>query len=297
MAQIRCDNCGEVFEDQEFCPNCGQWVGPIPEGGDFEEFSLSDTPDEETFEEPTTLPPEARTVTCPSCGAPNPATNRHCEECGARIAQGPLPVAPQPMIRTTAGARALMAIVGTIAVVAVIALLYNSIFGGGEVAATTTSSSTTSTTIGMPERIVPIAWNCSSEIAGGWECANMFDGDDTTYWNDAGAEGRNATIEVTFAGPVSLKQIIFQNVTDEEKFKRNFRVKGIEITFDDLPDAPLIDALQDTTRAQPIPVASLRTRQLTIRVTSTYPAESVNGLPPFTELAIAEIEFWGNPSQ
>ena len=44
LAQSTCDNCGEVFEDQEFCPNCGQWVGSIPTTG-YEQFDLEETPE------------------------------------------------------------------------------------------------------------------------------------------------------------------------------------------------------------------------------------------------------------
>jgi hypothetical protein len=293
LARITCGNCGEVFEDQEFCPNCGQWVGPVPESG-YEEFALDERLDEEP---PPPVPPRVETVACPSCGAQNPSTNRHCEQCGARIAQGPLPVAPQPIIRTTAGARALAVIVGTIAVVALLALLFNSIFGDKGPASAASTSTTTSTTVAsVPVKIEPISWSCSSVLNDKFSCDNIFDGNDSTYWNDASAKGQGAEIQVTFAQPYALQTIVFKNVTDDTKFEMNYKVKGFEIDFDDLPDAPFIDQLDNSNRAQPIAVSSYSTTQLTFKVTSTYESQSVDSATPYNELAIAEIEFWGRPT-
>ena len=121
MTQQTCSNCGANFEDQQFCPDCGQWVDPLDETH-FEEFTLGDSPpagDDDPMVTVSDVSPIRQMINCPSCGAANPEHNRHCEECGARITQGPLPVAPQPMIRTTAGARALAVILGVVAVVAV----------------------------------------------------------------------------------------------------------------------------------------------------------------------------------
>lgn len=296
MTQVTCNNCGAVFdEEHEFCPNCGHWVGPAPEEG-FEEFALEQTPEGEEPEPLAAVPLIVETVNCPSCGAPNPSSNRHCEQCGARITQGPLPVAPQPMIRTTAGARALGVILGTVAVVAILAFAVNSLFGNNEPAATTSTSTTSTTVAAVPVKIVPINWSCSSELAESLSCDHIFDGDDSTYWNDASAKGQGAKIEVTFAQPYALQTIVFKNVTDDTKFTMNYKVKGFRIDFDDLPDAPFIDQLDDSNRAQPIAVTSYSTTQLTFNVTSAYESRSVDGATPYNELAIAEIEFWGRPT-
>lgn len=293
MARITCSNCGEVFEDQEFCPNCGQWAGPIPDSG-YEEFAL-DEPAEETAPPPP--PSHIETISCPSCGAANPATNRHCEQCGARISQGPLPVAPQPIIRTTAGARALAIILGTIAVVAVIAILFNSLFGSkGTVQAESTTTSTSTTVAANPVKIEPISWTCSSQLNEKFSCDRLFDGDDSTYWNDASAKGQGAEITVTFPQPYALRTIVFQNVTDDTKFQMNYKVKGYKIVLDDVQEAPVIGQLENTTRAQTISVAGIATTQVTFTVTSVYPSVSVDGATPYNELAIAEIEFYGRPT-
>ncbi|MFZ0492054.1 MAG: discoidin domain-containing protein [Acidimicrobiia bacterium] len=295
MAHITCNNCGEVFEDQEFCPRCGQWVGPLPESR-YEEFAL----DEQTPEEPLpSLPPSRQeTLSCPSCGAANPSTNRHCEQCGARLSQGPLPVAPQPIIRTTAGARALVIILGTIAVVALLAFLVNSIFGGKNGTATQSTTTSTSTTA-LPTAVdIPvITETCSSELNDKFSCAKLFDDDPETYWNDASAKGVGAAITVTFPQAYKLTQIIFTNVADDTKFKMNYKVKGYEITLDDAPGAPVIGSLNDSNaRPQGVLVDSLGTTQVTITITSTYPSVSVDGATPYNELALAGIQFVGRPA-
>ena len=301
LTQQTCSNCGARFEDQQFCPDCGQWIDPLDETH-FEEFTLGDSPpldDDEPLTAVQAATPIPQLVNCPSCGAANPTHNRHCEECGARITQGPLPVAPQPMIRTTAGARALAVILGVVAVVAVLAFAWNAIFGGGdEPPPDETTTTSTSQVAASPQQYMPISVNCSSTLevaADRFACDNLIDGTDR-YWNDQSAQGRDAFIEFTFAEPIAIEQIVFKNVVDDDAFKKNYRVKGFEIVTDDLPDRPFIDQLDDDNRSQLILLATLRTRQLTFRVTSTYAAEAVTGETPFNELAIDEFEFYGRPA-
>ena len=301
MTQQTCSNCGANFEDQQFCPDCGQWVDPLDETH-VEEFTLGDSPpldDDEPLAPVTSNVPIRQLVNCPSCGAANPEHNRHCEECGARITQGPLPVAPQPMIRTTAGARALAVILGVVAVVAVLAFAWNALFGdSGDPAPEDTSTTSTTQPAVSSQQVIPISVTCSSTLetsAGSFACDNLVDGTDR-YWNDQSAQGRDAFIEFTFAEPIAIEQIVFKNVVDDESFRKNYRVKGFEIVTDDLPDRPFIDQLDDDNRSQLILLATLRTRQLTFRVTSTYAAEAVTGETPFNELAIDEFEFYGRPA-
>ena len=63
---------------------------PSEEDDDYEEFDLEEGPPSGPADD------AGEPVICPSCGAPNPANNRHCEECGARLRQGPLPDRPPP---------------------------------------------------------------------------------------------------------------------------------------------------------------------------------------------------------
>lgn len=232
-------------------------------------------------------------VPCPSCGTPNPRTNRHCESCGARLTQAPLPVAPQPMLRTTAGARALMVLAGVILTVVVLALVFN-VFGGEEEAASTTSSTTTTTTATLNiVELAPIRADCSSELAD-FPCSALYDDDPDNSWN-ATEGGVGTEITFFFSPPVQITEMFIHNLENEERFMRNARMKGIEIVIDDLPQATVTELL-DTNDPQRVQIRSLRTSSLTVRITSAYPGQSWNGLEPFRELAAREITFYGRVS-
>jgi hypothetical protein len=230
----------------------------------------------------------------------NEATNRHCVSCGARVAQGPLPMAPQPLARSTAGSRALIVTAAVIAVVAVIAFFYNA-FVDDEPSATTTanggsSETSTSTTSGggpLPEtvqltanRVVP-----SAQLSG-FPADNLIDADPTTMWQ-VGQEGVGATLTFFFPEPVALQRIEFKNISDQEGFLRNFRARGLRISPDDTT-RPTIIELANTRDVQPVAIQTELTRTVRIEVTSTYPAEAVGDLQPFKELAIEDIKFFGS---
>jgi len=262
----------------------------------FEPFDLDEPPPPgEQAEAPPENPvDDTPGVTCPSCGSPNPAHNRHCEYCGARISQGPLPVAPQPMLRTTAGARALMVLAGVILAVALIALLVNLFSGSdGETAAdTATDDTATSESIPLPaiEELVVADVVASSELPG-FPASALVDTDPLNSWNDT-QEGGQPTLTFNFATPVQITQITVQNVTDEERFHRNYRIEAYEIEIDDLPTVTS-GTLSDTNESQTITVPSVQTTQLTLKVITTYPAESWDGKIPFRELALQEVKFFG----
>lgn len=260
----------------------------------FEPFELGDVPPEGEPEE-APLVDEAPTVVCPSCGSLNPAHNRHCEYCGARISQGPLPVAPQPMLRTTAGARALMVLAAVILIVALIALLIN-LFGGSDTPASPSDVTTTSTSLPVQaiEELKVLNVVASSELPG-YSASFLIDSDPTNSWNDTQEEAGPATLSFTFAQPVTITQIMLQNVTDEERFHRNYRIQDYEIVIDDLPTTTS-GTLQDTNQPQTVTVPSVSTTQLTLRIISSYPAEAWNGKIPFRELALQEVKFFGRPA-
>jgi hypothetical protein len=283
----------------------------------FEPFSLEDAPPQASAErQPAPAPTRtetqqagmpAATVACPSCGTPNPPSNRHCESCGARIAQGPLPVAPQPPIRTTPGARALGVLVTVVVVVALLALVVNFLRDGGDDTAaegeTTDSSVITEGTQAPVDdipvvdivQLTPTRAEASSELPA-FPVSALIDEDPTNSWNDEGLRGVGAELRFFFAQPVQITQVVMQNVTDEERFRRNYRIEGIEVTIDDLPTSATIESLADTQEPQTVEIPSVRTTQVTIRVSSTYPAETFNDKPPFDELALQEVKFFGRVS-
>lgn len=270
----------------------------------FEPFGLDRPPGDESvprrdrsapanpadYDEPE---PEATYIYCGACGNPNHAANRHCELCGARIARSQTPVAPQPMLRTTAGARALFVLSSIVLAVALMALLMN-LFGGGgdEVVASSSSTSTTIATVPIGA-LTPIRVDCTSELEA-FPCAALFDGDPTNRWNatpDQGIVGAELTF--FFSPPVQITEVFLVNVTDDEGFARNARIKGLEIVIDDLAQATITEL--DNTNAEPqrIQIRSLRTSSLTMTITSAYPGTSFEGKEPFQELALQEIQFFG----
>lgn len=282
------------------------WNDPLDDI-DFEEFQLGEPGSYEDTDsyEPTYQPAPPALVTCPSPGAAQPATNRHCEQCGARLSQAPLPVAPRPLAGVSAGTRALTVILAVLAGVVVLALGFQ-FFGGddggtaaeettpGEEADGTTATSVAEGEAGPIEQIIPIDITCSSQLNDDTlACDNLIDGDDTTDWNDASLQGEGAVFNITFADTVQLQQIHFTNLPDDVRFRRNFRIRTLEIVTNDLPGLPIpAEIPDDNQRPHVVQAPTLGTTTVTIRVLSTWPSEAVDGRA-FDELALSEIEFWG----
>ncbi|NNK92172.1 MAG: hypothetical protein HKO87_07040 [Acidimicrobiia bacterium] len=262
----------------------------------FEPFGLDEEPEQPAAAPPTSQP-QAETVVCPSCGTHNPGSNRHCEACGARLETGPLPVAPPPLIRATPGARALGVLAAVVLVVALFAFVWSVVRDDGAAGdvAQNGDNGTTETSVTSPiqiEELLPSVVSASSQYDN-FPADNLIDGDSATYWNDKGLRGRDAEITFRFFQPVQIVEIDLVNIADAERFTRNYRIKGYQIVSDDL-QVPISGTLEDVADPAPIRIASLETTELTLRVTSTHPATSYEGQPPFNELAVAEIQFFGS---
>jgi hypothetical protein len=268
----------------------------------FEPFELEDVP-------PSGKPPAGgsggrgsglppRNQPCPSCGSLNPPFNRHCEACGARLSQTQLPVAPQPMLRTTAGARALMVLAAVILIVALLALAVNVFRGNGEASVSTSITTTTAAPVLDVEQLTPIQIRCDSEFPS-FPCSALIDGDPegSAPYNSWNAEDGGIGVEITvfFSPPVQLTEMIIYNVNDEERFHRNARAEGLEIRLSDLTQQIIVD-LENTMEPQRVELRGIRTSNLTIKITSAYIGETWNGSEPYRELAMQEIEFYGRVS-
>jgi len=230
------------------------------------------------------------TVVCTSCGTGNPAHNRHCEQCGARLGSGPLPVAPAPMMRATPGGRALT-VFGGVALIVLVAVLLLNFRGDGTAPTTTIDAGPTSTTGRNVVKLEPFSVDASSSFPG-FDAEHLIDGKDATYWNDNSLRGNNAWLEFSFAQPVQITEIELQNLEDEEKRRRNYRIKSVVITVDDL-QLEFNLQVEDNSEPQRIPIGSLETTRVRISVRSTYPAEQFNGGVPFDELALQSVLFFG----
>ena len=233
-------------------------------------------------------------IACASCGSANDPENRHCERCGARLARSQMPVAPQPMLRTTAGARALIVLASVVLGVALLALLVN-VFSGGDGSASETSTTTATSLATVPiAELTPIRVTCSSNQLSGFPCEALIDGDPATSWN-ATSGGIGVDITFLFAPPVQITQVLVQNVQDQCRFLRNARMRGVEIFIDDLTQT-IVTELDDSNDPQRIDIRSLRTSSLSIRITSAYPGSTCDGKEPFLEMATQDVFFYGRPT-
>ncbi|MDX1448060.1 MAG: hypothetical protein R3246_03265 [Acidimicrobiia bacterium] len=289
-----------MSDEEQFCPNCGVWIDPtsetIEDDVEYEEFSLDDGPPPPSERRPVQV--ASQTVSCPSCGAANPDTNRHCEECGARLSQGALPVAPRPAVQATAGVRAAMGISGLLFGVVVIALLFN-IFSGNDEdpddVAASTSTTTTTTIPRVPEPIDILSADCSISGLSGFECRNLIDPDREYQVNwEALGEDDVVTIDLIFPEPMVVTGFVWENLpADSDRFYQNYRARGITISTD--TTNPLPDELDDEPGKQAKEYVSMRTLSLRIQINTAYLPEERNGRV-FTELAIAGIEVIGYPA-
>ena len=267
----------------------------VSSDGNYEEFNLDNPPREDSPRGRGTS--DRGGVSCPSCGASNPPSNRHCQECGARLRQGPLPTAPRPAVQATAGVRAALAISALLFGVVVIALLFN-VFNGEAATSSTTLAETSTTSAAVQEigPIEPIGVDCAPPGIGSFICDNLITGTADEYqitFEDL-AEGDNIVIRLTFREGMTVTRIDWSNIEDPTRFKQNYRAHGIVINAEDaLTTFPV--QLEDVSGTTEIPFAAIDADWIEITIESAYTAE-VTGGNVFTELAIQEITVIGRPS-
>ncbi len=170
--------------------------------------------------------------------------------------------------------------------------------GGGDKTALSGDSTGVETTVApvttqptLPIGVLtPIRADCTLTLDG-FPCEALIDDDPDNRW-DATAGGIGAELTFFFAPKVQITEMFLVNVTDEEGFLRNARIRGIEVIIDDLPQA-IVTELDDTNDPQRIQIGSLATSSLTITITSNYPGQSYEGKEPFRELATQEVTFYG----
>ena len=310
MASRKCDQCGAtVPADEQFCPSCGSFLDPlVPEStarrdniisvtsdGNYEEFNLDNPPREDSPRNKSGS--DRGDVSCPSCGASNPSSNRHCQECGARLRQGPLPTAPRPAVQATAGVRAALAISALLFAVVVIAILFN-VFSGEDIPSSTTLTPSSSTAPSVQDLgpIEVIRVECEPLGIGSFICENLISGSDAEYqitYEDL-AESENIVIRLTFREPMTVTRIDWFNLDDETRFRQNYRAHGIIINAQDaLTTVPF--QLEDSPGVTGVPFAAINTNWIEITVESAYPAEVTDG-NVYKELAIQEITVIGRPT-
>jgi len=307
VASRKCEQCGAtVAADEQFCPNCGHFMDPMEPGArphiisvsssGFEEFDLTEPPAEEPAPSPRAQPRPAKTTQCPSCGAINPSNNRHCEECGARLSQAPLPTAPRPAVQTTAGVRAALAISGLLFGVVLIALLFNVFSGDGTAATSTTTATSSSTPVIEENAALPVIdQTCSVEGIGTFTCGNLTSGTDAQYqvnWEELPPEEK-IVIRLTFGQPMIVQSIEWKGITDPTRFMQNYRARGLIISASEqITDVTW--ELDDSPGPQTIQYAAVGANWIEIEIQSAYIATLTDG-NVFKEIAIDEITAVGRP--
>lgn len=327
MASQTCEQCGAtVASDEQFCPSCGSFLDPMSaprpqsrpprasgnvisvssdgpgasQDDPYEEFSLEDGPPSEPSVKNAPGGPRngGPDITCPTCGASNPGNNRHCQECGARLRQGPLPTAPRPAVQATAGVRAALAISGLLLAVILIALFVNIFTGDGATPeGTTTTTSTTSPPIAEEGPIDVLSVSCDPTGIGNLVCNNLVSGatgqgnEYQVSWEENANDG--VTITFQFREPIAITQIQWTNIDDPVRFQQNYRAEGLVLKAQDsVTDFPA--TLENQQGTQLIRYISLDTTTLEIQVVSAYASEVVED-DRFDELAIDEIVIIGRP--
>ncbi len=97
----------------------------------------------------------------------------------------------------------------------------------------------------------------------------------------------------TFAQPVKIGEMELVNIPDDAPFRRNYRIRDFQVTVDDLA-IEFAYRMPDNNDPQRFELNTLETRRVTITILETYVGEPVGDLPSFTELALAEIRFYGS---
>jgi hypothetical protein len=208
------------------------------------------------------------------------------------LSQEPLPVAPAPNLRTSPGGRALGVLGAVVLLVALAALIFNVFRGGSEVAESSTTTSSVTTIPVEAVELFPASVEASSFL-NGHDPEHLIDGDTDTDWNDDGARGVDAWLRFSFSRPVRITEIEMQNLFDDDRFKKNYKIQGYLITTDDLT-IEFSGRLANTNDPQRVPIASIGTTELTIAIKSTYPAEPAGDRPPFNELALQSVRVFGS---
>lgn len=285
-----CENCSAEIDPgtDGFCPVCG-WpksdTGIAAPGQNLEPGEVS----------------------CPACWEPNPATNKHCEHCAARLGHDTRVDVSATLAGTSHAGRLWMAGAALLSVVVVV-LIGVTVFkdqsreapvgseevSSGEAATpSTVADQSLSAFADVPSGpLVAMSVEASSEHSSNVGAANLLDGDFDSAWSDASQGGDGAVLTFRFERPVLLETMTIRNLADEVRFLRNFRVRAYRIEFDS-PDDTVGGELLDTQDPQNIRLADVVTSRVVFQVMSTFAAEAVGEQAPFADLAVAEVAFTG----
>ncbi|CAN5687710.1 hypothetical protein BH18ACT6_BH18ACT6_25500 [soil metagenome] len=196
-------------------------------------------------------------------------------------------------------------LMGLIFAVALVAFFINLFSGDDSTTTTLDATAEGSTTVPVeripdPEPIEILTAQCDPEGLGGdFACSNLIDANEGSFqinFNELPDDAKTVSIRLTFAQPMEVTRILWTNLADEARFRRNYRAKGITLEAEGNPFV-VPQELQDTPGEQGFDFATISANFLIINVQSVYQAEVVEGTEPFDELAIEEITVIGRRAE
>lgn len=276
-----CPNCGQAVDSAaRFCAVCG-W----PIAGAADRSSL---------------------VSCPVCWSPNPATNRFCEFCAARLGLRPGYSPPRSGVGSPSFSGGVISILFGLAAVLFVVLLVVALGRGDPVPSSTTITATSTvpsvdatTPIetspresAAPTVLTPDAVVASSELTEEFQASNLADGDPETVWRDASRRGDGAALTFRFDAPITVTAVVVWGVPNDEAFHQSYRIRRFRLDLGG--GAPVVEGeIPDSPEPFRLDLGGVETSAVTLEVVSVYPGEPHDGEAAADELAVAEVELWG----
>ena len=288
MEKIICKAClASIEKNLEFCSSCGEWLG----------LKIEDMEEKDPTIKNSSVRNRVPQIKCPNCRVLNLPSIKNCKECGNPLIK-PLSsygAADLPNRKEVPGIRAVFFLALIVPLIAGASFFYNSRIADDvieEIAAVeqTTSTSSTTTIQSVLQKMFPISCTSSSQLNDEYSCENLYDGT-LKSWQDNELECVDGFLEFTFSDPMYLEFIVFQNLESSNSFKRNFKVRDIQVTTDE--NSILIEKeLQNNNGQQWIDINST-TATLRIDILSAYSGEDIGNSNAFKECAIQELTFFG----
>jgi hypothetical protein len=236
-------------------------------------------------------------IKCPNCGALNLPSIKNCKDCGSPLIK-PLSsygAAELPNRKEVPGIRAVFFLALIVPLIAGASFFYNSRIADDviqEIAAVeqTTSTSSSTTIPSVLKKMFPISCMSSSQLSDEYSCENLYDGT-LKSWQDNELQCEDGFLEFTFNDSMYLEFIVFQNLESNNSFKRNFRVRDIQVTTDE--NSILIEKELENNNGQQWIDINSTTGTLRIDILSAYSGEDIGNSNAFKECAIQELTFFG----
>lgn len=249
------------------CPNCGQAIGAPTKFCGLCGWPIGD----ETGNSQ---------VSCSICWSANPASNRFCQNCAARLGLRPGYSPARSGVRSTPFSGGVLTVYFGLGLVFLVVLLVVAL-GGDDDPPPTTVSPTVPATTSNSEPAAPFSGDpvgsrsltpngvvASSELSTEFAATNLVDGDTDTVWRDASLHGDGALLTFRFDQSVTVDAVVIIGIPDDEAFHRSFRIRGFRL--DPGGGAPTVeDQVPDSPDPYRIDLGGIETTGIVLEVLST----------------------------